>query len=236
LLRPRTWSATIAACLLALGVYHNYRIHWFVTHVAASEFYLPADAENLRGWLEQFERKHGRFELATASIELNYLSAYWTNADLLLPSGFPYHNVASNREIRERAAAVLKLYGATPQSWKAITRHTHGRFQEAWRRSRIEGTGQSYTYHFYHRLRTLNVPDVSGWVREESNQIANSLVQKPDPSRRASFVSYSGARGCEPCPDVILIDPVSRALGNPKLGNYALAFRSGEIEAWVRRN
>jgi hypothetical protein len=85
-----SWPATVAVLLSALFVYHNYAIHRFVQNVAARDFFLTADGEGAIRWLKELDRRHDRYELATASIELNYLSAYWTNADLLLPSGFPF--------------------------------------------------------------------------------------------------------------------------------------------------
>jgi hypothetical protein len=234
ILRPKTWASSIAVALVLLFAYHNYRIDWFVRNVAARNFFLTADAEKLRSWLEGFEREHGRFELATASLELNYLAAYWTNADLLLPSGFPYHNAANNDEIRQRTLAVLELYGTTPRSWSEFLLATPGRFQEAWLTSRTEAARKSYLYHLYHRLVTLSTADQPKWKAQEQNLIGQLLTNPPAPDSTANGTRESPA--ADPRPEVILIDDVSRSLGDPDLGNYDLAFRSGEIEAWVRRD
>ena len=89
-----------ATCLAALFVYHNQRIYSFITHTASREFFLTADEEELRDWLRRRDASLGKYTLATASHELNYLAAYWNHADLLLPEGFPLHSVESNAEIK----------------------------------------------------------------------------------------------------------------------------------------
>jgi hypothetical protein len=233
-LRPRTWGASLAVAIALLFVYHNYRIDWFVRNIAAQNFFLTADAEKLRSWLEEYEREHGRFELATASMELNYLAAYWTNADLLLPSGFPYHNAADNEEIRRRTIEVLGLYCTTPRSWNEFLLITPGRFQEAWLTSRTEAARKAYLYHLYHRLVTLISADQVKWRAEEQNSISELLRDTPTHGSTAKRARVPSAT--RPQPEVILIDDVSRSLGNPDLENYVLAFRSGRIDAWVRRD
>jgi hypothetical protein len=234
-LRPKSWAAAMTVGIAALLVYHNYRLHWFVGNVAARDFFLTADAEKLRPWLEEYERKHGQFELATASVELNYLAAYWTNADLLLPSGFPYHNAAENQEIRERTVQVLQLYGATPKSWNEFVRPTPGRFQEAWQTSRIKASGRGYLYHLYHRLTSYDAPKSEKWKVKEHQQIRRCLTQpKADDGAEADNVAESIKPLAQP--DVIIVDEVSRALGQPDLTSYDCSFRSETIEAWVRRD
>jgi hypothetical protein len=233
-LRPKSWAAAMAVGIAALLAYHNYRLHWFVGHVAAKHFFLTADAEKLRPWLEEYERKHGRFELATASLELNYLAAYWTNADLLLPSGFPYHSAADNAEIRARALQLLRLYGATSSTWNEFLAATPGRFQEAWQTSRIKASGRAYLYHLYHRLISYDPPTSAKWKVKEHQKIRSALKQ---PQQREGQ-GKNGLAKSKPAsirPDVIIVDEVSRSLGEPDLSRYDCAFRSGTIEAWVRR-
>ena len=132
-----------ATCLAALFVYHNQRIYSFITHTASREFFLTADEEELRDWLRRRDASLGKYTLATASHELNYLAAYWTHADLLLPEGFPLHSVESNAEIEERMARLLAIYGATPASWLDFNLHRHVWDQWSWvpRDSSPHGTG-----------------------------------------------------------------------------------------------
>ena len=127
--------AVTATCLAALFVYHNQRIYSFITHTASREFFLTADEEELRDWLRRRDASLGKYTLATASHELNYLAAYWTHADLLLPEGFPLHSVESNAEIEERMARLLAIYGATPASWLDFNLHRHVWDQWSWSRS-----------------------------------------------------------------------------------------------------
>jgi hypothetical protein len=188
----------------------------------------------LRPWLEEYERRHGKFELATASVELNYLAAYWTNADLLLPSGFPYHSAADNQEIRDRALQLLHLYGATTKSWGEFIRTTPGRFQEAWQTSRVKASGEGYLYHLYHRMTSYSAPKKTKWRLQEQARIRRSLQP---PMAKDELESERVAESMPPArPDVIIVDEVSRALGQPDLACYDCAFRSGSIEAWVRRD
>lgn len=216
------WTAAVCASLLVLFAYHNYRIHSFVTNVAARDFFLTADAQGMKRWLEQFDREHDRYELATASLELNYLCAYWTDADLLLPSGFPYHNGASTEEIESRTLRLLRLFNASEKSWLRFTKPSGKRFQDLWLESRAAASGEAYTYHLLHRwayYRHADEEERQGGVFRR--RIGKALCESHD-ARAPSL------------PEVILVDEVSRSIGQPDLENYMLAHRSGSIEAWVR--
>jgi hypothetical protein len=184
------------------------------------EYFLTKDAEALRPWLEEYGRTHKQYSLATVSTELNYLCAYWTNADLMLPSGFPYHSLESNKKIRQRTVELLRLYNIQPDAWtKFASPRENFYFHIAWRTSRAEAAGQSYLYHLYHRAYTLDSLENRNWRRNEIKTIADKLetaVQKP------------AIR-----PDVILIDEISRTLGQPDLAGYRQAFKSGDLEAWI---
>jgi hypothetical protein len=218
----RHWALTVSLAVAALFVYHDYRVHWYVKYIARKEFFLTADAERLRAWLEQFERGYGRFELATCSPELNYLSAYWTNADLLLPTGFPYHNAASDKEIEDRALRLLRLYNSSQETWLAFSQPTNHSFCDIWTESRVEAAGEGFIYHLFHREMTLTIPGEPRFNELERLKIGE-LLDEPASGRPAM-------------PEVILIDPVSNALGEPDLRRYTQAFRSESIQAWVRND
>lgn len=218
----RHWTVALSIVVAALFVYHNYRVHWYVKYIGRREFFLTADAEKLRPWLEQFEHNHGRFELATCSPELNYLSAYWTNADLLLPTGFPYHNAASDQEIEERALKLLRLYNSTRDSWLAFSQPTSRGFCDIWTESRVEAAGEGFIYHLFHREMTRAMPGQPRFNELERVKIGD-LLEEPETGRNAA-------------PEVILIDPVSNALGEPDLQRYTQAFRTESVQAWVRND
>jgi hypothetical protein len=210
-----------AALLVALFGYHEYRIHWFRVNAVGQEYFLTKDAELLRPWLAEYERAHPQFSLATLSPELNYLCAYWTDADLILPSGFPYHSQESNLKIRERTSQLLQLYGVKPELWTSFAEPKQIFFHTHWRRSRPEAAGQSYIYHLYHRGFTLNSRSEVEWRIREIEAISLELEKL-------------GCAAPAICPDVILIDQISRTLGQPELIGYRRAFKSGDLEAWVR--
>jgi hypothetical protein len=211
---------TTAALLVGLLAYHEYRIHWFRVNAVGKEYFLTKEAEALRPWLEEYGRKHKKYSLATVSTELNYLCAYWTDADLMLPSGFPYHSLESNKKIRQRTVDLLRLYNVEPDTWTKFTSPRENfYFHIAWRKSRAEAAGQSYLYHLYHRAFTLDSMENRNWRRNEIKTIARRLE---------SAVEEPSVR-----PDVILIEEISRTLGQPDLAGYRQAFKSGGLEAWV---
>ena len=226
LISPRlatSWTMIVALALTSLFVYHCYRTHWFVKHTARRDFFLTADAQVLQSWLEKFDERHDKYELATASVELNYLSAFWTNADLLLPSGFPYHNVAPNEEIFNRTVALMRLYRASAESWLRFTEPTAERWQDLWLKSRVAAAGRGYLYHLFHRW-TYYTPSEETYFSETGRMEIAAALREP---------AYQDKM---PTPEIILIDDVSRALGNPDLTNYRLGHRRGSIEAWVRND
>lgn len=215
----RTWRTIVVVALCSLFVVHQVRIDRFIRKVAARDFFLTADAEHLRDWLQDYERRKGPFSLATVSHELNHLCAYWTDADLLLPEGFPYHSAADNAEIRRRTVSLLRLYGATPTTWKDFARPGQGNDQEDWHRSRTLSTQEGFLYYLYHRAAQLHSPEHRYWAWEERERIAEELVGDEDPVPR---------------PDVIVIDGAARLLGPARLDGYELAFEHGDLAAWVR--
>lgn len=255
----RRWeiAATLLVVVPLLG-YHNYRIYRFVTRTAASEFFLTEDEEHLRDWLRSQPADHVR-SLATASHELNYLCAYWTNADLLLPEGFPYHNAGSDEEIENRMTDLLRLYRATPDAWRTFNLHGHSDDQWSWHESRLRSAREGYSYYLMHRAHSIRGhTDPFDWARApcESEKGTTALVaelrRREDRSRKIAAQVRHGtpiaavemvdriARklverpGTPPRPDVIVVDEVSRALGEPDFRGYRRAFAHGTLEAWVR--
>ncbi|MEX2185783.1 MAG: hypothetical protein WD875_03270 [Pirellulales bacterium] len=258
------WRLEIVASALVviplLG-YHNFRIYNFVSRTAASEFFLTEDEEHLRDWL-RLQPTESIQSLATASHELNYLCAYWTNADLLLPEGFPYHNGATNDEIEDRMADLLRLYRANPDSWIAFNQHGHSDDQWSWHESRLRSAREGYSYYLMHRGMSLaGNTDPFAWARndlesgrgttarmaevrrrEDRGRKIKAEVQHGTPiaaiemtDRIAKKLADRDGRS-PPQPDVIIVDEVSRALGMPDFAGYTRAFTHGSLEAWTRDN
>ncbi|MCC7084830.1 MAG: hypothetical protein IT427_07475 [Pirellulales bacterium] len=222
--KPIIWMLVVAP-LIVLFAYHQYRIHWFTKHTIAQDYYLTSDAERLRDWLKSYELQRSEpYTLATLSHELNFLCAYWTHADLLLPSGFPYHSLCANRSIRQQAIQLLSLYRASQSRWREFNAPVKypRRLMEEWRYSRVRAAGAGFAYHLYHRSAQLDRHSPRSWRRVELQAIGGVLKK----SERGSTLQ----------PDIILIDEVSRALGNPKLLGYKRKFKSATIEAWVRED
>jgi hypothetical protein len=138
-------------CVAVLLGYHQRRIHRFIKNTASREYYLTRDAEQLHDWLDAYSRGRGRYSLATASPELNLLCAYWTDADLWLPSGFPYHCGSSREKLEQRTADMMRLYNASPERWLSFNLHMHADDQWSWAQSRVLSARQGFMYYLLHR-------------------------------------------------------------------------------------
>ena len=251
--RSARWELTLTALFLAsLLAYHNVRIYRFVSRTVASEFFLTKDEEELCDWLREREMSWGAYSLVTASHELNYLCAYWTRADLLLPEGFPYHSAQSRDDIEQQMTRVLNVYGATPESWLDFNLHRHVWDQWSWAESRLLSARHGYMYYLMHRALLLE-----GTVAERAKtpypsrttlHVADLRLKHDESLRQGLFLQHrAGVRAaeriakrlCKPAPldaaqpDVILVDEVSRALGTPDLTGYIREFQHGDLEAWV---
>jgi hypothetical protein len=254
---PLEITGTVAL-LAALLVYHNLRIYHFVKHTAAYEFFLTKDEEELGDWLRKREPsltdpKHGNFTLATASHELNYLCAYWTNADLVLPEGFPYHNASSDDEIIDRMAKVLAIYGATPESWLAFNLNRAFWDQWSWVCSRVLAARHNYMYYLMHAevmIDGLDGRDTKPTAPPRTTLFSAQLNLQRELFAKTGkyYVLTAGVREEEKIaerlrdlppltpkdrPDVIIVDDVSRGLGTPDLTDYRREFQHGHLEAWV---
>ncbi|MCE9547595.1 MAG: hypothetical protein K8T25_19170 [Planctomycetia bacterium] len=253
--RSNRWElAAVVLILGALFVYHNVRIRGFVRQTAAREFFLTQDEEGLRDWLRQREPALGRYTLATASHELNYLCAYWSRADLLLPEGFPYHSGLSTPQIEQAMADVLAVYGATPQSWRDFNLYHQVWDQWSWGRSRLLSARHGYMYYLLHRQFLengyLNIPpeftqpkrttahlaDQRLWFDAHAPEVFVTRACRESAERIAQIVERQSAESGKKKsdrPDVVIVDEVSRALGTPDLSGYVREFQHGNLEAWV---
>lgn len=256
---PQAWRAgqVLLTVLFLTGLlgYHTYRIQRFVRNVAAREFFLTRDEEELKTWLQQRESTLGSYSLATASHELNYLCAYWSRADLWLPEGFPYHGVWTQEEIEQRTARVLALYGATSRRWEEFTLDGHAWDQWSWAQSRLLSARHGYLYYLLHRGLMVQGEVAQPPLTEEPRQTTRywaelNLGAHARQCERLGGVFQAGAETearisaalaarprleADETPDVIIIDEVSRFLGTPDLTHYTREFQHGGLEAWVKR-
>ncbi len=151
--RPIELAVGLGCVAILLG-YHEHRIHRFLKNTAGREYFLTRDTERFHDWLTDYsrdERGERRFSLATASPEINLLCAYWTDADLWLPSGFPYHSAASGERLEARTADLMRLYDVSRQEWLDFNLHMHADDQWGWARSRLLSARQGYMYYLMHR-------------------------------------------------------------------------------------
>lgn len=193
--RARLMELGVAtACLAVLWGYHQYRVYRFVKNTVSQEYYLTRDEEQLHDWLAKFSRGRGRYSLATASHELNLLCAFWTDADLWLPSGFPYHCGSSRERLEMRTADVMRLYDATPQRWLSFNLHMHADDQWSWAQSRVLSARQGYMYYLLHRevwMGGYPSGPALGEVRFPSPKGSTDRVARAQALRRAAYITAS---------------------------------------------
>lgn len=249
----RVELALASLFLIVFFIYHNVRIYEFVSRTASREFFLTKDEEMLRDWLTRQEASRGTYTLATASHELNYLCAYWTNADLLLPEGFPFHSSSTIDEIEKQCAALLAVYRTTPERWREFNLHRHVWDQWSWARSRLVSARHGYMYYLLHRALLVGgrEPEVLRKMPRKTTSFVAEQMLYDDATLRAA-VHRRFKEGLESMeriarhlqamsrsakasrPEVIVIDDVSRALGTPALEGYTKEFEHGTLEAWVK--
>jgi hypothetical protein len=193
--RSRLVELSVAVvCVAVLLGYHQRRIHRFIKNTASREFYLTRDEEQLHDWLKTYSRGRGRYSLATASPELNLLCAFWTDTDLWLPSGFPYHCASSRQRLEKRTADVMRLYDASPQRWLSFNLHMHADDQWSWAQSRVLSARQGYMYYLLHRevwMHGYPGGPALGQVRISAPKGSTDRVARMHALQRAAYVSAS---------------------------------------------
>lgn len=254
--RSLPWEFAGAAALLSVVLgYHAYRTHEFINRMPAREYFLTRDEEELRDWLASRFAADERFTLATASHELNYLCAYWTNADLLLPEGFPYHSSETQAAIENRTAQLLNVYNVSSQRWLDFNLFRHGWDQWAWGKSRLLAARFGFMYYLLHRAigaeGMLQTGYYSPLPAYTTPQIADFKLYNEERMLNGSYATHKvsvesaqriarllddpiSGEAKQIRPDVIIVDEVSRFLGTPDFAGYSREFQHGGLEAWVR--
>ena len=209
--------ALCAAVPLAYTGLSAVRTNAYIGAVGARYTALPKRIEHLRAVVTCLDARRGIEDAATLSPEINHLLAYWTDADLHLPVGFPLHEAGPNERIVTRAAAVLNLFNVGIESWIDFPSTDQVDSTLFWRRSRLLSARQGYMYWMFHRV---------GLRDHRLLVVRISALLGPAPA---------GA-GATPAPRIILEDEVSRALGRPDTGGYDAVWREGPITLWLRTN
>lgn len=201
------------AVIVAYAATAAHRTDLFIRNVLAQHGALPARLEALRPVLRCLA-SHGRLaRVATLSPELNHLIAFWTDADMALPVGFPLHNRQPNAAIETRMAELLDLYRVPVETWRSFPIAAQGDSTVSWKRSRLLAARQSYIYFLFHYAGSF---DHAGRVE--------AVARRLEARRRAAQAA--------PRPAVIIEDAVSRHLGRPDLDGYVLVWRQGDLSVW----
>jgi hypothetical protein len=215
--RRGTWigrSVGIVLLLAFLAV-NAHRTELFVREVAAQHAALPRKLERLGAAIRCLDRAKLVPEAATASHEINYLLAYWSNANLLLPEGFPLQNAESNTAIEQATADLLHLYGATSDRWRSFAVLNDAVNVSRWERSRVLAERHGYLYHLFHW-------DGHRDFRGHVERIAELLHRRQDqglPTRQ---------------PRVIIVDKVARYFRGPDTTGYIRLLQSEDIDLWFQ--
>jgi hypothetical protein len=198
-------------------VAHTARTLIFVKQLAALEYALTRELAGLKGSLTKLCADHPRASLATLSHEINYLAAIWTDCDLVLPEGFPLHNAGSDRSIAQRAAMLLRFYGADSAEWRAFNLDQHPRYRDSWMHSRLLAEQQGFIYCLFHR--------------EGSHQ--GRSLEAPGPQALEQIMSGAVPMPAQITPDIVVVDPTSKFFGEPDLRAHRRVYLREPVEVWV---
>jgi hypothetical protein len=151
--KGKLFSPTVlwVAPLIAFLLYGQVRTVLFLREQGLG-YALPRDLEGLQDWTKTLPNQGKGLRIATLAPETNFLLAYWTDADLLLPSGFPYHDIESNEQITDRVAAVLRLYHVDANRIEHRFASHHPRDLWQWKKApRDVCTRGGFEYFAFHR-------------------------------------------------------------------------------------
>jgi hypothetical protein len=212
----RATAIVLLALLLAYPPASLLRADRFISASGARHLALPGKLERLGEVARCLAGQGAVASAATLNHEINYLLAYWTDADLLLPEGFPLHNGQSNESIEDRMASLLRLYRATPERWRDFPVNKQADSTMSWRFSRLRAAREGYLYYLFHRS---GPRDHEGKVA----RIADKLARPVEPATPLL------------APDMVVLDEVSRYLGEPDLRAYGLAWKAEDLAIWLRK-
>lgn len=142
--------------------------------------------------------------LLTLSHEANYLLAYDTKFDLLLPGGFALHSRKTNQEIINRFAAISHFLQLPAEKWNVFLTPDHPKDQHVWGLSRLLSERAGYLYYLFDRYSMR--PDEMGPGGEQAFKLKTRLLQEL-PANPSQF---------DRLPDYVLFEDVAKFL-DPRL-------------------
>lgn len=212
---PRRLAGALAlAAVVAYAGLSALRTDLYIRQVMARYAALPARFEALRPVLTCLSARGLATRIATLSPELNHLAAFWTDADMAMPVGFPLHSRRPSGEIEARMAALLQLYRVPVAAWRAFPVNAQGDSTVSWHRSRLLAARQGYIYFLFH---------YGGSIDHAAR--VEAIARRLDERRRGNRPP--------PRPGLILEDEVSAALGRPDLGGYARLWARDDLTLWI---
>ncbi len=87
----------------------------------------------------------------TLNFEVNYMLAFYTNANLILPSGFPLHSRKSNYEIIHQLVATSQLLGLEKEDLLHYILDQNDSYQTNWIDNRLKSERNGFAYNLLHR-------------------------------------------------------------------------------------
>ncbi|MCS7005200.1 MAG: hypothetical protein NZM38_07730 [Cytophagales bacterium] len=217
----------LVQALTVMSLLYNVTINWFPLQLY-KQMAVSQESEQLIQYLKS--QNTNSKTLATLSFEYNYLLAYHTDLELLLPSGFPLHNGNSNYEIVAQFLGIcdlLKVNVLPALEWcfpmEAYT---------AW-----QTKGKTYAqinmipYLLLHCANIWqpffieNVSFVQKWTHK-ATWIVNPVIK----SLFEHSVSFSDCYSQKP--DFILLEEISSFLGAQVPDGYQLVFKAQHLKLY----
>lgn len=114
-----------------------------------SSFAYIRPIEKLKNTLQKYDLTEKR--ILTLNFEVNYMLAFYTNADLLLPSGFPLHSRKTNHEIIHQLVAASQALGLGQEDLLKCIFDQNDSYQTNWIHDRLKSERNGFAYNLLHR-------------------------------------------------------------------------------------
>jgi len=226
----KKWYYKIAVIFISLVTLVIVTSNWYDRKNFYKEIALQQEAENLITYLKEQDTRHKT--LLTLSYEYNFLLAYHTNFELLLPSGFPLHDGRSNQTIINQFLAIcdflkIKNIASTIQwIYPVIVPYT-----------KWNTLGKSYANINFYPYMLFHCADIFmqdidetlpsrqkflSYTRWKRNPIFFDIM-----NQSVDYQTYFSQK-----PDFVLFDEVSKALCAQLPEGYELVFQNKDLELY----
>jgi len=137
--------------------------------------------------------------IATISYEVAYALAFYSQAKILLPSGFPLHSQKSNLQLAEAYISMGTTLGIPKDSLIHFPNFQHPSEQTNWDQGRVKSERAGFAYNLFHRLGLKKQSVIELLKNAKSTQIEVDYVVwepclqslLPEEKRKTKWANYS---------------------------------------------